>query len=105
MIVFLGTPHRGSSLADWGQLAKNLANVALLDTNVKIIKTLEVDSEVLSNIHDDFLDTIKECGDIKIHSFYEARGLSGTRGISGKVRAFQVMPGFVAILLILNVVL
>lgn len=85
MIVFLGTPHRGSSLADWGQLAKNIANIALIDTNERIIKNLEVDSEVLNNIHENFLDIIKDCGDLRIHSFFEARGLAA-RGITGKVR-------------------
>lgn len=87
LIVFLGTPHRGSSSADWGQLATNMANMALLDTNEKIIKTLRVDSEVLENIHNEFKDivTVKDSA-IKIHSFFEGRGVSGMKGISGKVR-------------------
>ena len=89
LIVFLGTPHRGSTYAGWGQIASNLARLALQDTNKKILKTLEVNNEVLDNIHEDFI-TIVFKGGIKIHSFQEARGISGIKGLDGKVY-FSIM--------------
>ncbi|THY82944.1 hypothetical protein D6C95_08605 [Aureobasidium pullulans] len=31
LVIFLGTPHRGSAYAGWGQIASNLARLALQD--------------------------------------------------------------------------
>ncbi|OAL42678.1 hypothetical protein IQ07DRAFT_686211 [Pyrenochaeta sp. DS3sAY3a] len=42
LIIFLGTPHRGSAYAGWGQIASNLARLALQDSNKKLLETLEV---------------------------------------------------------------
>ena len=84
-IVFLGTPHRGSAFASWGEIGSTLAQIALQDPHKKIIETLEVDSEVLENIHDDFVHVAVEQG-ISIHSFQEGRGMSGVRGLHEKVR-------------------
>lgn len=84
LIIFLGTPHRGSAYAGWGEIASNLARLALQDSHKKIIETLEVNSEVLDNIHEEFKSVVHESG-TRIHSFQEARGLSGMKGLHGKV--------------------
>lgn len=84
LIIFLGTPHRGSAYAGWGQIASNLARLALQDSNKKILKALEVNSEVLDNIHEEF-KTIVFSGGITVHSFQEARGISGMKGLNEKV--------------------
>ncbi|OAL56153.1 hypothetical protein IQ07DRAFT_558137 [Pyrenochaeta sp. DS3sAY3a] len=84
LIIFLGTPHRGSAYAGWGQIASNLARLALQDSNKKLLETLEVNSEVLDNIHEEF-KTIAFKGTIKIHSFQESRGVSGMKGLEEKV--------------------
>ncbi|OBT53786.1 hypothetical protein VE04_07701 [Pseudogymnoascus sp. 24MN13] len=84
LIVFLGTPHRGSTYAGWGEIASNLASLALQDTNKRLIQTLEVNGEVLDNIHEEFKTILSKCG-IKVHSFQEAKGISGMKGLDGKV--------------------
>ena len=84
LIIFLGTPHRGSASAGWGQIASNLASLALQDSNKRLVQTLEVNSEILDNIHDQFKTVAFESG-IKIHSFQEARGISGMKGLHNKV--------------------
>ena len=84
LIIFLGTPHRGSEYADWGQIASNLAQLVFQDSNKRIIKTLEVHSEVLENIQDDFIKIV-DTSKIKIHSFQEARAITGIKGLGGKV--------------------
>jgi hypothetical protein len=84
LIVFLGTPHRGSAYAGWGQIASNIAHLVLQDSNKKIIETLEANNEVLDNIHEEFMTTVLK-GGIKIHSFQEARGISGMKGLDEKV--------------------
>ena len=86
LIIFLGTPHRGSAYAGWGQIASNLARLALQDSNKKILETLEVKNEVLDNIHEEF-KTIVFKETIKVHSFQEARGITGMRGLEEKVRS------------------
>ncbi|KAJ4183425.1 hypothetical protein NW767_013592 [Fusarium falciforme] len=57
---------------------------ALQNANKKVVQTLEVNSEVLDNIHEEFVKIVLESG-LKIHSFQEGRGLSGVKGFSGKV--------------------
>lgn len=49
-----------------------------------ILKTLEVNSEVLENIQEEFIKIAYD-GDIKIHSFQEARAMTGLKGFNGKV--------------------
>ncbi|THW77844.1 hypothetical protein D6D18_09847, partial [Aureobasidium pullulans] len=83
-IVFLGTPHRGSTYAGWGQIASNLARLALQDSNKRLLESLEVNNEVLDNINDEF-KTIAFERALKIHSFQESRGITGMKGLKGKV--------------------
>ncbi|CAP65379.1 uncharacterized protein PODANS_6_8850, partial [Podospora anserina S mat+] len=90
LIVFLGTPHRGSAFAEWGDIASNLALLGLQDSNKKIITTLEVNSEVLDNIHEEF-KTIADQSQIRIHSFQEARGISGMKGLHNKVLCQHIL--------------
>lgn len=89
LIIFLGTPHRGSPSADWAQIASNMASLALQDSNKKILKTLEINNEVLDNIQEAFLSIVHE-DDLIIHSFQEARGISGIKGLNNEVQLFQV---------------
>ncbi|XTI88791.1 hypothetical protein V2W45_1307553 [Cenococcum geophilum] len=52
-ILFLGTPHHGSGLAQWAErLAKAIG--LLKQTNPQILAVLESDSEVLARIQDSF---------------------------------------------------
>ncbi|KAL8924084.1 MAG: hypothetical protein Q9208_004221 [Pyrenodesmia sp. 3 TL-2023] len=62
--------------------ANNQSSVS--DSNKKPIETLEVDNEVLDNIHEQFVEAVVEHG-IRIHSFQEGRGLSGMKGLNEKV--------------------
>ncbi|KAG7284212.1 hypothetical protein NEMBOFW57_010576 [Staphylotrichum longicolle] len=66
------------------EIASNLALLALQDSNKKIVKTLEVNSEILDNIHEEF-KTIADQLRIRIHSFQEGRGVLGMKGIYNKV--------------------
>lgn len=52
--------------------------------NKGIVRAVEVNSEVLDNIQDEFQRLVLEHG-IRVHSFQEARGISGMKGLSGKV--------------------
>ncbi|KAJ3561843.1 hypothetical protein NPX13_g8787 [Xylaria arbuscula] len=52
--------------------------------NKRIIQTLEMNSEILDNIHDEFLKVV-ESGHIKVHSFFEARAITGIKGLDDKI--------------------
>jgi hypothetical protein len=71
LVVFLGTPHRGSQSTGWGELAANMAQLALQDSNKTIIETLEVNSEVLDIIHELFITIVLE-DKLQVYSFQEA---------------------------------
>lgn len=86
LVVFLGTPHRGSDTANWGVVATNLVKVALQTPNQRVLEALKVDSEVLDNIQGSFNNMLyRSAGRIKVHSFQEARPMTGIKGLSGKV--------------------
>jgi NACHT domain len=82
-IIFMGTPHKGSDLAAWGsRLAKYLQQIRQVNRN--ILKTLNVKSEVLLNVEQDFQQLLLKPDHrerIKIFCFYEEIALP----IIGKV--------------------
>lgn len=90
LILFLGTPHRGSGLSGWGQIAANFFRLAGQDSNKKLLEALDLNSEVLDNIHEEF-NTIAFKGTIKFHSFQEAHGITGMRGLKNKVSSCRQM--------------
>ena len=94
MIMFLGTPHRRSPYAEWGQIASNIARLVLRGSDEEIIKELKVNSEVLESTNETF-ETIMNQSQIRIHSFQEAQGMMGVKGFHNKVccsRALKVPP-------------
>ena len=75
-VVFLGTPHRGSSQACLGILAANICKAMLQDTNTGILRSLEQDSETLERIREAFERTITR-EKVKAHSFVEELPTAG----------------------------
>lgn len=84
LVVFLGTPHRGTDAAGWGMIAANLAMMALQTSNREVLGALKVEGEVLDNIHTSFTTLLHRSG-IKVHSFQEGRDMTGIKGLDGKV--------------------
>lgn len=82
---FMGTPHRCSQYASWSEIASRMANLALIDTNRRILKDLKVDSEVFDRIQTDFVDKVYQTK-TRVHTFYESSGYSSIKGLSNKVR-------------------
>lgn len=64
-----------------------MARLALQDSNKTILETLEVNNEVLDNVQEAFKTIAYEDG-LAVHSFQEARGISGMKGLHNKVRSF-----------------
>jgi hypothetical protein len=93
-IVFMGTPHRGSDLASWGHnLAKHLSRFR--SVNRKLVKTLEVDSDILRAVEEDFQKMVLTPGyltKIKVFCFYEEIGMTGFGKIVSKDSA--ILPQY-----------
>lgn len=83
-IIFLGTPHRGSKVAGWAGITANLASLLFLNSNKDILRGLEKCSEVLGQIHEDFIETANQ-KEIQIYTFQEGRGISSIKGLHNKV--------------------
>src|SRR5436305_13480144 len=78
-VIFLGTPHGGSSAANWGLIASKLVSFALQGTNENILRALRPDGEILENLRKQFLKMLEDRV-FNIHSFYEKKGISGVSG-------------------------
>jgi hypothetical protein len=91
-IVFLGTPHHGSALAQWAEmLAKSLGLIK--QTTPEIVAVLKSDSEVLARIQESFHTMIRarnlnRLQPIEITCFFEELPLPGIGTVSKFVRYY-----------------
>jgi hypothetical protein len=81
-VIFLGTPHRGSRIANWSEIFTKVARLALLDMRKKLLRDLKIDSEILDRIHSEFVRMLYS-GDFTVHSFQEGKAINAN---VGKVR-------------------
>lgn len=58
-IVFMGTPHTGSWMADWAKIPAQGLGI-LKSTNKSLLKILETDDQLLESIQIDFLSMIRD---------------------------------------------
>ncbi|KAL9110216.1 MAG: hypothetical protein Q9227_005277 [Pyrenula ochraceoflavens] len=82
--VFLGTPFRGSSAAEWALLAELFVKMIGLGTNSKILKELKLDSGALNILRSEFRECVKQRA-INVRCFQESKGLSGIKGLHEQI--------------------
>ncbi|KAK8154931.1 hypothetical protein BKA80DRAFT_141391 [Phyllosticta citrichinensis] len=71
--MFLATPHRGSSAANWADMiTKITAPLAIKLSNKELMKTLKSDSCILYNQRETFL-AVRHSVDLDVPCFYENR--------------------------------
>lgn len=72
-IMFLGTPHKGSNVAEWGSRLEWICGAILpkklMDTQPQLVNALKSNSETLQNIDRDFIQLIS-----KFHIFFFHEG-------------------------------
>jgi hypothetical protein len=90
-IIFFGTPHRGSSYAQMGVLARDIAVAAGFDARDTLIRSLKPDAEMLSLLRQEFARMLYDRA-FKIYSFQEGQGFKGTYSFSRKVCHFLFTP-------------
>jgi hypothetical protein len=90
-IIFFGTPHRGSSYAQMGVLARDIAVAAGFDARDTLLRSLKPDAEMLSLLREEFARMLYDRA-FKIYSFQEGQGFKGTYSLSRKVRHFRFFP-------------
>lgn len=87
-ILFLGTPHRGSSIAETGEMLRKIVSASGFSTSDRNIRALHFDSSELEGIHERFMK-LKENGQwhFEIRTFQEAKGVTGLNrfGLGEKV--------------------
>lgn len=86
VIIFFGSPHRGSSTAGWGEIGTKIASMVKLDSAQHLVSSLKLDSEILDNIHSDFMKMLV-AGTFYIHTFQEGRPINS---VIGKVSILSV---------------
>lgn len=82
-ILFLGTPHRGSSKASWGLIAQRIAKAVAFDTNPKILKQINDQSPELEYLREQFSVLLKK-RTFTVRTFQETYGMTVLGGLNSK---------------------
>jgi hypothetical protein len=83
-IIFLGTPHRGASIAEWGEIVRRIVTSLGFNTNDQLLRGLQPDSEPLEDLRIEFGKMLNE-KKWRVYSFQETKGISSAPGLENKV--------------------
>jgi hypothetical protein len=84
VVIFLGTPHRGSAYANWGLIARDIAISTGFDATATILRDLKIDSVSMEFLRKEFAKMLKE-ETFDVFTFKEGKGLKGLRSFTAKV--------------------
>lgn len=88
-VIFFGTPHRGTSLADFGLRITRVASaLTLRPYNPHIVANLAKNNEVLKSLRKGFDATLEHMisrNQFESSTFQEDKGFSKVAGFTGKV--------------------
>jgi hypothetical protein len=96
-VLFLGTPHHGSNAASLGKIAFEASRILLQKPNLKILRSLESNSDILERVSKSFSSMIQNNSHIRLHSFLEelpyhgvmiVPASSASMGLSNETRGF-----------------
>ncbi|RYP73986.1 hypothetical protein DL771_003297 [Monosporascus sp. 5C6A] len=79
VVMFFGSPHRGSSAAGWGEIGTKIASMIKLDSAQHLVSSLKLDSEILDNIQSDFMKLLI-AGTFYVHTFQEGQPINNALG-------------------------
>ncbi|KAJ5822595.1 hypothetical protein N7447_004935 [Penicillium robsamsonii] len=93
-IIFMGTPHKGSWLADWSKLSVEALG-SVKSTNTGLMKVLETKDQLLESIQLEFMGMLREYRNIKVTCFYEELATTGVGKVVSKQSA--ILDGYISI--------
>ncbi|EXJ76155.1 uncharacterized protein A1O5_00663 [Cladophialophora psammophila CBS 110553] len=73
-LIFLGTPHRGSEKASYGNVLANVGKFLTHGPSSRLLTALHANSDVLLRLNTDFRFQLP---DYQVYSFYEQRPMKG----------------------------
>jgi hypothetical protein len=75
--LFLGTPHRGSTMAEMGEMVRRLTAASGFSTSDSNIRALHINSSELGVIHEGFMKLYqRNPRPFEVSTFQEAQGLT-----------------------------
>ncbi|KAH8889254.1 hypothetical protein GQ53DRAFT_870313, partial [Thozetella sp. PMI_491] len=89
-IVFLGTPHRGSSAAGIGEIARRAASLLMMDTNPLVLESLSLKNSDLDRCQDAF-SSLWHRHNFRVKTFQEGLPISLPLRL-GQFRMSKVVP-------------
>jgi hypothetical protein len=75
-VMFLGTPHRGSSWVELGNTVRRLVSAAGFDTSDQNLRALRIDGAELDICQEGFMQ-LYEQRRFEVRTFQEAQGMTG----------------------------
>jgi hypothetical protein len=89
-IIFMGTPHIGSWMADWARLPASALGI-IKSTNKSLLKILETDDQLLESVQGRFLAMIRDLREsnrrLEVACFFEELPLLGVGKVVSKESA------------------
>lgn len=77
-IIFLGTPHRGSEMASYGNVFASIANAVMIKPPPRLINALQSNSGALMRLTTDFRSQLPK---YQVYSFYEMKPMKMLSGL------------------------
>ncbi|KGO49096.1 hypothetical protein PEXP_011450 [Penicillium expansum] len=69
-IIFMGTPHKGSWIAEWSKIPAKALGI-IKSTNKGLLTVLETENQLIQSLQLDFMNLLRESGNLKVTCFYE----------------------------------
>ncbi|CAP86703.1 Protein SERAC1 [Penicillium chrysogenum] len=69
-VIFMGTPHKGSWIADWSKIPAKALGI-MKSTNKGLLTVLETENQLIQSLQLDFMSMLRGSGNLKVTCFYE----------------------------------
>lgn len=89
-VMFMGTPHLGSDLANWSRIFRGIGNICTLGSiRTDLLKGLETKSAELAELSAQF---VHRAEGLKIVSVYEGRPIASALPIVRNIVSYDIIP-------------
>ena len=78
----MGTPHRGSNVADMGLLLQRIVKLMQFETNPRLLQTLQIDSTELDDLREEFSIMLADKAFLGLFTFQEGKRVYFPTGLT-----------------------